>query len=98
MGIIKCNAHGENVISFSSQFHVNKALDKKLADKEDIVYVEIFDSEELLNGTFLVDQKIIKDLNIIDQRIDFQKEPEKYEKMMELLIPICSKCLNTYLK
>lgn len=98
MGVFKCNSHGENVISFASQFHVSKVLDKKLADKEDILYVEVFDSEKLLNGMFLIDQKIIKDLNIIHQKIDFQKEPEKYEKMMELLVPICSKCLTIYLR
>ena len=97
MGYIECLYHGGNVISFASKYHVDLAIQRKNCLKDEVLYVEIIDSDNLFNGEFLADRNMIKRYNIKNFIIDRQVNERVFESFFLELKPVCSKCLAEYL-
>lgn len=98
MGYIACKIHGENVARFISEYHAEKIFKMEESVNSEIIFIEVLDKNELFNGSYIVDPSLVRKIGIQESKIDLESEFYKYEIMFNKLSPVCSKCLNRYLK
>ena len=98
MGYIICDIHGENVVSFVSEYHAKKVNEMEKCIESEIIHVEVVDKKKLFNGSYIVDSILVNDIGVNELKIDVEMELEKYEMMFSKLSPVCPKCLDNYLK
>lgn len=93
-----CKIHGGNVIGLISEYHAEKINKMEESIGSEILNIKVIDKDGLFNGNYIVDPNLVSEIRIKESKIDVELEFKKYEMMIDKLSPICSKCLNNYLK
>lgn len=98
MGLIICDKHGETVIDFISEYHAVKILNNEKCNISEVFRVEILDTNGILEGSFLVDELLIREIEIENLTINVQTDLNKFKTFFDKLTPVCSECIGDYLK
>lgn len=98
MGYIICKIHGGNVVSLVSDYHAKKIIQMQDLIDSELLKVHVFDKKEFFSGRYIVDPILVAKIGIKASKIDINSEFKQYQMMLENMSPVCSKCLDNYLK